>query len=394
MRPIHPFPARMAPDVISRWLAELPNNSVVLDPMCGSGVVLRQARAAGHRAYGFDVDPLAVLMSRVWTSGADVSELPMLAERVVRDARSRRARYTSIPAVASCAETKSFVEYWFAEPQRTMLARISHSLMAQRETLDRHHLDALLLCLSRTIVTKHAGASLAWDVSHSRPHKKRETNDYDVGLGFIRAARRIADLLSAEDNSAPARVARGDCRSLDAIQSGAADAIITSPPYLNAIDYLRGHRLALVWMGFTIPYLRNVRATAVGTENSANALRDGDALVQDIETAMPGIAALPQRNRRIVHKYASDSRAMLAEMRRLLKPGGTLVLVLADSIVRGIEVQSSAIFGRVATQQGFRPRAREVRDIPQDRRYLPIHSSSQALARRMKHEIIQVFEAA
>lgn len=393
MRPIHPFPARMAPDIISKWFVELPANSVVLDPMCGSGVVLRQAVAAGHQAYGFDVDPLAVLMSRVWTSGIDISKLPELAERVVQDARRRRSRYTSIPAVASCAETKAFVEYWFAEPQRTMLARISHALLAQREELERHHLDALLLCLSRTIVTKQAGASLAWDVSHSRPHKKRETNDYDVGQGFVRAARRVADLLSTEFISASARIERADCRSLNMVKNGSVDAIITSPPYLNAIDYLRGHRLALVWMGFTIPYLRSIRSNAIGTENSGVGSRC-DTLAQDIELALPGIAELPQRNRRIVHRYAYDSRAMLIEMRRLLKPGGTLVLVLADSIVRGIEVQSSAIFGRVAAQHGFRPKAREVREIPQDRRYLPIHSSSKALARRMKQEIVQVFEAA
>ena len=44
--------------------------------------------------------------------------------------------------------------------------------------------NALKLAISRTIITKKVGASLAWDVSHSRPHKVKTDNDYDVLAGF------------------------------------------------------------------------------------------------------------------------------------------------------------------------------------------------------------------
>ena len=33
------------------------------------------------------------------------------------------------------------------------------------------------------------------------------------------------------------------------MQQGSVDLTVTSPPYLNAIDYLRGHKMSLVWMG-------------------------------------------------------------------------------------------------------------------------------------------------
>ena len=42
--------------------------------------------------------------------------------------------------------------------------------------------------------------------------------------------------------------------------------MVTSPPYLNAIDYMRGHKMSLVWMGWTIGALRDVRGEAVGVE--------------------------------------------------------------------------------------------------------------------------------
>lgn len=393
MRPIHPFPARMAPDAISYWLDDLSENSLVLDPMCGSGVVLRQSLVRNHRAIGFDIDPLAVLMSRIWTSTDDLSRLPDIARQIASEAKSTRNSYASLPSVKRCPETKQFVDYWFADPQKSALAKISHTLEKHRDGLSRPLLDGLLLAMSKTIVTKQAGASLAWDVSHSRPHKMREENDYDVHSGFIRSAERLASIMADAPLSKPAVVRQGDCRTMSAVPDASVDAVLTSPPYLNAIDYLRGHKLALVWMGYTIPSLRLLRSNAVGTEKTASS--DGKMVpnIDSLERRLPDISRLPLRQRRIVHKYARDSSSLLKEIRRVIKPKGRLVLVLADSVVRGIDVKSSEIFGWMAESVGFKSEAIQTRDIPQNRRYLPINSNSEALANRMRSEIVQVFSA-
>ena len=63
-RTVHPFPARMASEVALDALAGLPPKSTVLDPMCGSGVVVRRALESGHSGIGVDIDPLAALMAR------------------------------------------------------------------------------------------------------------------------------------------------------------------------------------------------------------------------------------------------------------------------------------------------------------------------------------------
>ena len=48
------------------------------------------------------------------------------------------------------------------------------------------------LAMSKTIITKKIGASLAWDVSHSRPHRVKTDNEYDVLAGFRTAVFSIA----------------------------------------------------------------------------------------------------------------------------------------------------------------------------------------------------------
>lgn len=395
MRPIHPFPARMAPDTVADWLRALPAGARVLDPMCGSGVVVRQSALLGHQAKGFDIDPLAVLMSKVWTRKGKHDALYRAASLVTeRASRLSRFSHHDLPWVAGCAETQAFIEYWFVEPQRSNLARLAWEIEKLRSSSDAWLCDALQLALSRIIVTKHAGASLAWDVSHSRPHRMRDENDFDVFEGFRKVVDRFVHLLDTEPLPVGGTVKRGDCRKLSSVKRGSVDAVVTSPPYLNAIDYLRGHKMALVWMGHCIPDLRNIRAGAVGTERTGkqgppNDLKDA----ANLERAVTSIRKLPQRQRAIVHKYAQDAALLLREMKRVLADDGLLVLVLGDSNLRGLPVYNSRIFKHIATQSGFVLEEERKRLLQSNRRYLPIAESSGALAKRMKVEVLQAYRA-
>src|SRR5712664_3883833 len=83
--PVHPFPARMAPGIALEVMSDI-DESRVLDPMMGSGTVLAMARAQGHHGIGFDIDPLAVLISKVWTTTFDSEEILDEADDVLEGA--------------------------------------------------------------------------------------------------------------------------------------------------------------------------------------------------------------------------------------------------------------------------------------------------------------------
>lgn len=388
MRPIHPFPARMAPETISAMLDELPKGAKILDPMCGSGVVLRQAGSRGHYAFGVDVDPLAVLMSRVWTTRVDSVSVAQALVTTIQAAKRSRITPVGLKHIAACHETRDFINYWFAGRQQKQLARLASAI--SRGDFSVEVRDLLQLALSRTIVTKHVGASLAWDVSHSRPHRVRRENDYDVYLGFETSVRAILARLD-EEMPGVVRIRQGDCRELKLLFNEKFDAIITSPPYLNAIDYLRGHKLALVWLGYSIPMLRSIRAESIGTEKSGSTRHKRVEDYPNLERLVCEVGRLPIRQKSIINRYAYDAEAMLKQMRGVVAPGGKLVLVLADSIVRGVEVPSSRIFSEIAHQCGFKATEKLVREIPAAKRYLPIAGEKGNLARRMRYESVETF---
>jgi tRNA G10 N-methylase Trm11 len=176
LRAIHPFPARMAPELV--W-DELPCRSTnrrplrVLDPMAGSGTTLVTAKLRGHEAIGFDRDPLAVLIARSWLTNVKPDDVESKAATVLSKARSRARDMAITDAYprAADAETKAFVRYWFDTTNRVQLTALSESI----SRLHNPSLRDLMWCaFSRLIITKTIGVSLAMDISHSRPHRSYE----------------------------------------------------------------------------------------------------------------------------------------------------------------------------------------------------------------------------
>ena len=377
--PIHPFPARMAPEIASRSLLEVPAGGQVLDPMCGSGTVARAAVEAGRRCVGMDVDPLAVLMARAWTTPVDLPRIHGAAEELVRDAKALADREIERPTDSA---TVRFISYWFAPRQEAELARLATALRRREEPIR----NVLAVALSRIVISKEMMASLARDTSHSRPHKVADSNDFDVHVGFLRSARQVAARLDPGRIKGRADIRRADARSLDDVEDASVDLALTSPPYLNAIDYLRGHRLALVWLGYGVGALRAVRADSVGTERALPETEAPDVarFVRDAEDS-----TLASRHRGWVRRYAFDMTAVLRQLRRVVKRSGRVVLVLGNSFLRGATIDNASLVESLARGIGFETRSRQEREIPARRRYLPPPGAGRsALDSRMRTETV------
>ena len=124
----------------------------------------------------------------------------------------------------------------------------------------------------------------------------------------------------------------GDARNLKNVRESSVDIVITSPPYLNAIDYLRGHKLSLVWFGYTIDQIRKIRSDGIGSERVLRERDDSERL--QVESAMIDPTKLSARHRGIVSRYAANVLLMIAEIARVLKSTGRAVLVVGDCCVR------------------------------------------------------------
>ena len=395
IRPVHPFPARMAPSIVWDALPKEGDPLSILDPMSGSGTTLVCARSLGHRAIGCDTDPLALLISRAWCADAEPVTLNYRAGLVLEQARTLSKRLTSEESYPRNAddETRRFIDFWFDPENRRELSALATCILKVRSQTER----TLLWCaFSIMIITKKSGTSLAMDVSHSRPHRVYDVapvKPFDV---FLKAALRVGSncpFPGIANGAPPADIRHGDARALP-VKSASVDMVITSPPYLNAIDYLRGHKLSLVWMGHSISELRALRSGNIGTEVAKDST--SDKAIQEAMEAMVDFEALDNRRLGIVRRYVWDMGKVMAECARVLKCEGRAFFVVGDSAIRGVFVRNSEALIRLADSNGLSLVSRNTRPIETKRRYLPPPESERAggkMRGRMREEVILEFRA-
>jgi DNA modification methylase len=389
--PVHPFPARMAPDIALDICKNLPKGSVVLDPMCGSGTTLRVALERGLTPIGSDLDPLAVLISKVNTTPLDPTACEQMAQSVIEHAKQLCADVVSLPWVDEDQETYDFINFWFAEQQVKQLRRLVHSIGRICEPKDESIANFLKVALSRIIVTKEMRASLARDTSHSRPHRVSFTNNYDCYQGFLQSVKQLVKRIPQSTSTYQADVSQNDARALDDIDDATVDAVITSPPYLNAIDYMRGNKMSLVWFGYKISDLRLVRGQNIGAEKRFEGQLNKDYLEQAV-ASMNFYHELDTKQRDMFNKYVLDIYEMVAEVARVLKKDGKAILVVGNSCLKGVFIKNTDAVISAARANGLSLNTKETHErvIPESHRYLPINTTAH-LAKRMRTETVLSF---
>ncbi len=397
LKSIHPFPARMAPSIALEELRRNEGKSLrVLDPMMGSGTTVVLGRILGHQCHGIDIDPLAVLQAKTWTHSANAQDLELaVADTIIRarEIHKHLKLKDAFPADADL-ETKKFIRFWFDARARRQLTCLSIAISEQNASFQ----NFLYTALSRTIIAKNRGVSLAMDLSHSRPHKAyvvAPVTPFEefpiVASRIIRDCPFVGEQFSAANKQPACNIGLGDARKIKK-PSKYFDLILTSPPYLNAIDYIRCSKFALVWMGHTILQLRHTRRTSIGAEISISK-NEADAAEELLRT-IPARKKLRKRQSSILDRYVIDMQLVVRECSRLLKESGRAVFVVGDSNMQGVFVSNSRIVERLGARYSLRLINRENREIVANRRYLPPPKakSGAAMNSRMGKEVILTFE--
>jgi len=254
--PLHSYPARLHP-ATARLLVELvaagaPRGAPIVDPFCGSGTSLVEARAAGVRAIGVDLNPLAVLVARAktWTMaprrrkdlhqiGHEITGLVLAAGKAARRSGAEPAPMRKPSGFDPNARNRRLAS-WFAPHVRRELELIAYHLDTLGET-DPEMAAVLTACLS----------AILYKVSSRSSDTDRTWVDRNVSRGA--AARHFAqrvELLTSglhdlsRGGGAVPEVVEYDARRLgEVVPDGSAGGVIASPPYAGTYDYAEHQRL-------------------------------------------------------------------------------------------------------------------------------------------------------
>ncbi len=354
----HRYPGKFIPHVprwaIKRYLSEPVPTSVVVDPFCGSGTTLAEAAALGIRSIGIDVDPIARLVSRVKTRPIDGNRL----KDVVADV-SLKVRRRSVPNFLPTIPT---LDHWFSKDAVRDLGVIRGIVEEYAGEVEIY--EFLLVCFA-SVIRRASNADNQTQKTYVS-HTKHKIPDPAKPL-FLRVLDDYARRLLASNISSTTAAAVLD--TCDAVNFGtlwmnsnfpSVDLIVTSPPYLNSVDYVYNQMAEYFWIGDLFG-MANQASQNEHKRRYVGSTKVDSAVYKELpETGIPSIDSIAQSVRRkntkngyIVAKYFVDMLAHFKQSAMVLKSGGHYVSVVGDSLVSGESIPVHQLLIQCAEQSGF-----------------------------------------
>jgi hypothetical protein len=322
----HSYPARMhymvARTIIDAWGE--PGHKV-LDPFCGSGTVLIEARRAGLEATGIDLNPVACRVAQVKVDRrgrAAIERFEETAAAVVAASLSRVDKRVETRAPVTGEERQ-----WYPPHVLRELAGLHAEIVAVESKEDR---DALLVVLS-AIAVKFSRQRADTSDARVEPRVGKGAPSRFFGRKASELAQRWGSLASEVVAKSPRAVVReGDVRDLTtlAIRRGPYDLVLTSPPYGGTYDYVEHHERRYPWLGVSAKALR---ARELGAR-------------RNLAATGPGVTA----------RWDEEVGAMLTGMASVATPAGRIVLLVGDGNVAQRRVDAVEQLQRLSGAAGLR----------------------------------------
>ncbi len=367
---LHAFAAKFPPQLPRAFIRGLTNpNDIVLDPMMGSGTTVVESLLESRQGIGFDIDPLALRLCYAKTTRIDVAEMRDISTRVISKANSlleERLTIDNFFATQFDEQTKEFINYWFYPATQRQLASLILAIREVENEIIRRFLE---LAFSSVIITKSGGVSKARDLAHSRPHldeTKVPKNAIDQFAARLR--KNLASIAELNSKNGSAGLIGSDARLMPLADSS-IDLIVTSPPYANAIDYMRAHKFSLVWFGKSVKDLSELRSKYIGSERVGNtpSLLLGDRA----ESIIRKLSERDHSKAAVLKKYFIEMKTVLSEMYRVLRSDSAAIVVVGTSTMRSIDVETHLCLAEIAANVGFDVVGVVQRQLDRNKRMMP-----------------------
>lgn len=342
---IHRYPAKFIPQ-IPRWaISELSSESDrVLDPFMGSGTTIVEAAVANRIGVGTDLDPLACLLTRAKVSVPDVSELLQLQE-VLAKSVVRHDHNLIVPMEG----VKNF-EHWFNRQTWGTLQSIRDSILAL--SCSDQSRD-FLLCVFSSILRRVSNADDQTQKTYvSGTLKKDPPPARPTFFRQLDRAIKAASSFHASAGRYKAEIHRASATDLP-IEDKSIDLIVTSPPYLDSVDYMYNMMVEYFWLGDLLGVPARTKFNAARTEYLGAKTPKGAISSPSVIEHLLEFDNIPEYRKKAAAAYFGKMNDHFAEAARVLKNGKHYVLVIGNSQTDKGQLPVHDALVSIASSHGF-----------------------------------------
>ena len=336
------------------------SNPVILDPFAGCGTVLVQAKLNGFKSAGTEINPLLHFIADVKLNCWDVS--PNYLLKTFNEMPRNKVR--PAPSFLKSANQFRSKVLHNLEFINGGIASIEESTEKQKKVKDllRLALSAILVDCSNLKRTPCLGYV-----------KNKVVDDAAPFVLFDQKVHQIADDLRLIQSQYKDYIhTKSQVICANAMNFGHKtnfDLAITSPPYMNGLDYVMNYKIEMGWLEFVHSQrdLKKIKDDMVVCDNVSKGLIrkfDGcpSAYTNDwIEEIKISIKKNIRRRgvyRRedmpyIVHKYFDDLYKVMKNIVSSLKSGGRFILVVGDSLIADVYVPTDLLIAKIGLDLGL-----------------------------------------
>jgi hypothetical protein len=374
------FPPHLVRDYCHRF--GLGADSLLLDPFCGTGTTLVEAKREGIPSVGVEAHPFTAFVAR---TKVDWSTKPLELRRHARGVAKRVLAGLEMDGIQDEPSADGGVRRIPKAKLRrlppglqdlNLLHALSplplHKALALRDQLEATPAGTIrsheLVAFAKSIVFSSSNLRFGPEVGLGRIQE-----DAAVVGPWLSAVESMASDLEVVRPKAAVRsvVLEGDSRSIGSLlQPRSVDAVVTSPPYPNEKDYTRTTRLESVLLGYVRDKedLRRIKKSLVRSNTRGVFKADDDDAWVSGSNEINRIAAEIEARRielgktsgfeRLYHRvaklYFGGMHRHLAHLRPCLKPGARLAYVVGDqaSYLR-ILIRTGTLLGEIAGSLGY-----------------------------------------
>ncbi|HFE66224.1 MAG TPA: DNA methyltransferase [Chloroflexi bacterium] len=369
------YPPHLVRDYINDF--GLNENSVILDPFCGTGTTIVEAKLNRIPAVGIEANPFPHFASTVkvdWS--VNVAELKSVAETITQ-ATYTTLLHQGIDDKSLTCDPHAKLKTLDAPAARALIKNsISplplHKSLVLLEQIKKHKASAAykycLLALGNALVTNIGNLRFGPEVGVGRVKRDAPV----VALWNREIKKMLRDLQSIrENNFPPVKLFHADARHIqNIVPPNAIDAVITSPPYPNEKDYTRATRLESVILGFftDMGQLRTHKKRLLRSNTRGVYKMDDDDIWIKDNQKIQEIARRIEKRRielgktsgfeklypRVVKLYFGGMAKHLTELTNALRPGAKLAYVVGDqaSYLR-VLIQTGSLLAEIAEEIGY-----------------------------------------
>lgn len=343
---LHTYPAMMIPQVAKRLIQTYGKNAkVLLDPFMGSGTALLEATLHKNfeEAYGIDINPLALLISKVKTTPIEpqvlLNEYNKLMKNIIENKKDVNFKQKEI-------EKPSFfnIKFWFKQQVITDLAIIKDNINQIKNNDIR---DFFLIAFSETVRdvsnTRNREYKL-YKMSESMLKKHKPDTIKEFKEKLKQNIESMEEYFKKHNATCKVNILTEDTRNKTSIPNNSVDLIVTSPPYGDSrttVAYGQFSRLALQWLGYDKKTVINIDKVSLGgipTKDLSNGL--GSPTLKKI---LNQIAEIDPRRAKDVLSFYVDFDKCVKELHRVAKKGAFLCFVVGNRTVKGVQIPTDEI---------------------------------------------------